>query len=130
MSRHVLTLLLGLFLSVVACNETRTRPVPSATETPPPTMLHVGITDSAAVLADTIAGAYAQKTDRAILNPIVANGATLRQDLGGEQLDALLVHHIPEGSENWFNPVALDGLVIVVHPDNPLRSLTLQDPAG
>lgn len=127
MSRHVLKLLLWLLLAVVACNETSTRPTPAATETPPPALLHVGITNSAAALADTIAHAYAQKTDRALLNPIVANGATLRDDLGAEHLDALLVHHIPQGSENWFNPVALDGLVVVVHPDNPLHALTLEE---
>lgn len=123
----LLALLLGLLLTVAACSDARIATRPLATETPPPVILDLGMTDSAAALADTMAGAYAQEAERAILNPVVGNGGTLRQDLEAQQLDALLVHHIPEGSEHWFNPVALDGLVIVVHPDNPIRSLSLED---
>jgi phosphate transport system substrate-binding protein len=58
---------------------------------------------------------------------ITANNRTLLADLAGGQLEAVLVHHIPANSENWFNPVALDGLVIVVHPDNPVESLSLAE---
>lgn len=123
-------LLLALLLALAACSEATVRLTPLATETPPPTILDVGVTDSAAPLSAEIAQAFARETDRAILNPIVANGATLREDLDAEQVDGLLVHHVPQGSENWFNPVALDGLVVVLHPENSVRSLTLEEVQG
>lgn len=128
--RPRLALLLALLLALVACSEATVRPTPASTETPPPTILDVGVTESASALSVEIAEAYVRETDRAILNPILANGATLREDLDAEQVDGLLVHHIPQGSENWFNPVALDGLAIVVHPENSVRSLTLEEVQG
>jgi phosphate transport system substrate-binding protein len=39
-------------------------------------------------------------------------------------LDAVLLHHIPEGNNRYFNPIALDGLVIIIHPDNPVQTVT------
>jgi phosphate transport system substrate-binding protein len=53
-----------------------------------------------------------------------ANSSTLHNDLANGLLDAILVHHISEGSSNYFNPVALDGVVLIVHPDNPVQRLT------
>lgn len=55
---------------------------------------------------------------------VLANRTALVDDLNNGLLDAVLLHHIPEGNERYFNPVALDGLVIIVHPDNPVQSLT------
>jgi ABC-type phosphate transport system substrate-binding protein len=84
----------------------------------------VGLSDNAAPLAQRWANAYASETERAHVNFVEGNNGALFDDLDDEELDAILVHHIPEGrGDYWFNPVALDGLVIVVHPDNPVASL-------
>ena len=56
----------------------------------------------------------------------IGDGRPLLDAVQNGALDAALVHYIPVSAENlWHNPVALDGLVFVVHPDNPLESLSL-----
>ncbi len=99
-------------------------PSPAAT-TPASTLLNLGISDNAQALAEPWASAYQAETVRAHVNFVGGNNNTLFSDLEEGQLDAILVHHIPEGVQDdvWFNPVALDGLVIVVHADNPVTSL-------
>lgn len=117
----ILTLLLFL---LAGCTGSDRAPSPPITE-PAPDVLNVGLSSSAETLADTVTAAYANHTDRAIVNFIAGNNEALFQDLEAGELEAILVHHVPEGKEVWFNPVALDGLAVVVHPANPLQSLTL-----
>ena len=50
-----------------------------------------------------------------------SNNSTSLADLAGGLVDAVLVHSLPEDSGFWFSPVAMDGLVIVVHPTIPFR---------
>lgn len=100
-------------------------PSPPAT-TPASELLNVGISDNAQALADSWASAYNAETEQAHVNFVSGNNSALFSDLQAQHLDAILVHHIPEGAQDdvWFNPVALDGLVIVVHAENPVTSLT------
>lgn len=119
----VFFLLLAPLLS--ACTGTEpVAPSPAAT-TPASTLLNVGISDNAQALAEPWASAYQAQTERAHVNFVGGNNSTLFSDLEEGQLDAILVHHIAEGAQEdvWFNPVALDGLAIVVHADNPVTSL-------
>lgn len=111
----------GLLLAA-GCQQTPAPP-PAAVATPSLAVLRIGITTSAAAFADLVAEPYHQQTDNAILHFVPANTETLLKDLAAGQLDAVLVHHLPLDSDFWFNPVALDGLVIVVHPDNPVSNL-------
>jgi phosphate transport system substrate-binding protein len=55
---------------------------------------------------------------------ITANNQTLFAELETEQIDAMLVHHIPPESNFWFNPVAMDGLVLASHPAKQGGNLT------
>ena len=99
---------------------------------PPPTLpatavhelLQVGVTSSASPLIPLIEAVYAQENPQAELLFVSANSDTLTADLGSGQLDAILVHHIAEGETRYFNPVALDGLVFIVHPNNPIQTLS------
>jgi phosphate transport system substrate-binding protein len=115
----VLLLLLSLLLA--ACTGDAT-PAPAPTETPPPPILDVGLSNSATVLADRVILPYADFSNGVTVNFVAGNNQTLFEDLEAGHLDAILVNHIPPGDENWFNPVALDGLAIVVHPQNPLAA--------
>ncbi|MEW5986024.1 MAG: substrate-binding domain-containing protein [Chloroflexota bacterium] len=99
-------------------------PLPPPTPTDPAATLRIGLTSSAAGLADLVSDPYAQQSGRASLQFVVGNATTLLHDLDDGQLDAVLVHYLPPGDPHWFSPVALDGLVIVVHPDNPVSGLT------
>ena len=128
--RSVSLALLGLILLVAACRGERDPVAPPATATPLPITLNVGVSSSAAAFAELVGEPYAERTERAVMNFVVANNATLFQDLAAGKLDAILVHHIPTGSDDWFNPVAMDGLAIVVHPDNAVRALTRAEIQG
>lgn len=96
-----------------------TLPAPTA-----PTLLQIGVTSSARPLIALIEAVYAQENPQAELLFVSANSDTLTTDLANGQLDAILVHHIVEGETRYFNPVALDGLVFITHPDNPVQTLT------
>lgn len=116
--------LLALILLVAACRGAATPAPQVATTTPPPVILNVGVSSSAAALAGLVGQPYAERTERAVVNFVVGNNATLFQDLAAGELDAILVHQIPADSDYWFNPVAMDALAIVVHPDNVVRELS------
>lgn len=109
--------LLFLLVLLPACRSAPL-PLPERTPEPTPTVLRIGVEDTAvSFLALAHHPAFA-------LQPVAANTETLFADLVAGNLDALLTHHLPEGATVWFNPVAVDALVIIVHPDNPLEALT------
>ena len=81
-------------------------------------------------MADLVQATYVAQTDNVLLQFVIANNETVWLDLVTGQLDAILVHHIPEDKDNWFSPVALDGLAIIVHENNPVSGLTLAEVQG
>jgi|GEM_PF-1227181 len=114
---------LVLLLLVVACNEAVPPPPAVPTATPLP-VVTIGLSGSAAPVADLVEAAYEEAVPGVDVNFVVGNNATLFQDLERGNVDALLVHHLPAGSDQWYNPVAMDGVVLVVHPENPVRAVT------
>jgi len=114
--------LLSLWL-MAACQSTPA-PLPAITPTPPPQTLRIGVATAAQSLTDLVADPFAQFTDRVQVQFVPANTAVLLTDLAAGHLDAVLVHALPADSGFWFNPVAWDGLVIVVGVDNPAQNLS------
>lgn len=86
-----------------------------------PTTLHIGLDESAAALASLITNAPVH------VQFVISNNSTLLADLETGQVDAILTHVIPPEETRWFNPVALDGLSLIVHPDNPVTELSLSE---
>jgi hypothetical protein len=119
--RHLAALPLCLFL-LVACRG-EVAPPPAITPAPDGVVVRLGVVSSATTLVTLVEAVY--EADGVFVDFVVGNQSALLADLAAGRLDGLLLHHIPAGNENWFNPVAVDGLVIVVHPDNPVSSLTL-----
>lgn len=118
-----LRLICFLLLLATAC-QAETVATPTAVPTmASPVTLRIGLTDSARSLANLVGAGYPLVNERAVIEFVPANNAALFTDLEAGLLDALLVHHIPDSGKHWFNPVALDGLVVVVHPDNPVSAL-------
>ena len=114
---------LWLLLALAACS---TQPVlpPPLPETPAPTLLQIGVTSSASPLIPLIEANYKPQNASIALQFVSANSAALLADLDNGLLDAVLLHTIPADNARYFNPVALDGLVFIVHPDNPVTALT------
>lgn len=97
--------------------------VPTVPPVEPPRQLTLGISSSAAGLVGLINPALPDVLPTVGVQFVIANQETLWQDLEAGLLDAIFVHHVPLGAANWFNPVAMDGLVIIVHNANPVASL-------
>jgi phosphate transport system substrate-binding protein len=117
--------LLGFLLLLTTACRAQPLPAPTAVPTAPAAAtLRIGLTDSARSLADVAGAGYLPANERAVIEFVPGNNAALFADLDAGLLDAILVHHIAESSNHWFNPVALDGLVIVVHAGNPLDVLS------
>jgi len=106
-----------LLLLLLGC-QSPPLPPPGVTPSPVPVVLRVGVADTAVPFPTLTANPDFG------LQVVSANTTTLFADLAAGNLDALLVHTIPENEAVWFNPVAVDGLVIIVHPDNPVTSLS------
>lgn len=127
-ARHARLLYCMFIILLAACgaNDRNTPPPPPTAI--PPALLNVGLSENAAALAPLWAEGYAAETEDASVNFVSGNNTTLFEDLMAAQLDAVLVHHIPETlqaeTDLWFNPVALDALLTVVHPQNVVTSLT------
>jgi hypothetical protein len=113
--------------AITACEAEIPTPAPLITPTSPPFTLQIGLTGSAVAIETLTDDPFAAQFPQTAVQFIRANNRTLLADLAVEQLDAVLVHHLPANSDNWFNPVALDGLVIILHPDNPITTLTLAE---
>jgi phosphate transport system substrate-binding protein len=112
-----------LAVTLLACRQEPATPAPVPSSTPIP-LLNIGLSSSAAPVADLVEAAYEAEAGGVQLNFIIANNATLFADLADGSLEAILVHYLPPDAEQWFNPVALDGLVLVVDPENPVTALT------
>lgn len=114
---------LALALALAACSA-EPPPPPALTAQPTPSLLLIGLSSGAAPVAGLVEETYTTANSQAGLSFVEGNETSLLTDLDSGALDAVLVHVLPAGSEHWYNPVALDGLAIVVHPDNPVRALT------
>lgn len=117
-------LIWGWLLILVACQAPSVS-LPDVTPSLPPPTLQIGLGGSAAALVELTAVSYTTQTNQPAPHFILGNNEALLADLMAGRVDAMMTHHIPMGSPGWFNPVALDGLVIVVHPDNPVQNLSL-----
>jgi len=126
MIRVVTVVVTAVLLTITACQQT-IPPATSLTPEPPPTHLRIGVAGGASAWAELVTQPYGRVSNHTILQIIPGNAETLWADLENGTLDAILVHTIPPGNDNWFNPVALDGLAIIVHPDNPVTALSLAE---
>ncbi len=112
-------------LALIGCQTQRVVVTISAESTPATAPLYIGLASTAADLPNLLDNPYPQVDWLFTVN----NTTALFADLAQNQLDAILVHDIPAPPDPahpyWFNPVALDGLVLIVQPDNPVRDLTL-----
>ncbi len=108
---------------LVACRPATAPPPPPPTPSPAPSAPRVGLDDSLAPLGELSLAAYPDSDGLPQLVP--GNAEALSSDLRAGLLDGLLQYTVPDAPEIWFTPVAVDGLVVFVHPDNSVHELTL-----
>jgi ABC-type phosphate transport system substrate-binding protein len=121
--------LVGLIFSIgslIAC-QAPAEPLPEVTVTTAPRPLRIGLSDDASEFGDLVGREFPLNASNVDLQFIEGNDQVLLEDLDTSFLDAALVYSVPTGEEYWFNPVALDGLVFIVHPDNSLKDVSLAD---
>lgn len=114
---------LVLFLLAGCAGEPESVPSPP-TLTPFPADLYIGLSDSAAPLANLIGASYQDATGNAPPIFLAGNDEALRNDVQQGVLEAAIVYHLPADSQLWFTPIALDGVAIMVHPDLIVDNLT------
>lgn len=112
--------------SLTACQTPDTLP-PKVTVTVASAPLRIGLSDCAIEFGHLVDRDLPQNMSHAEIQFIQGNDRTLLEDLEEGFLDAALVYHIPGKEEHWFNPVALDGLVFIVHPDNSTLDIGLAE---
>ena len=114
-----------LLLLALGCQQADLIEVPDvATVTPAPVVVRLGVASSAMPLAALLEEADWEGQERSRLQFVSGPAETLYADLSAGQLDGIFVHSLPAGSSAYFTPVALDALVPLVHPDNPITNLT------
>jgi DNA-binding transcriptional LysR family regulator len=115
-------LFLSLIFFLAGCQndpaQIPTMPLPTA-----PPGLRIGVSESASQFADLIAPPLAELLPETAVQFVIANQQTLWADLAAGLLDAIFVHDVPPAADYWFDPVAVDAIVLITHPQNPL-SLT------
>ncbi|MCP4421703.1 MAG: hypothetical protein GY805_34255 [Chloroflexi bacterium] len=120
--------LLGLIVvfTAVSCTSSPAPPASLPSE-PQSTPLKIGVVSSTTAILPLLNTAYASQAPQVDLQFVVGNSSVLFADLDAGLLHAILVHHIAAENGRYFNPIALDGLVIITHPDNPVFTLTIAE---
>ena len=124
--RAIIALLLICSVVIGACSQLPDNSAEfiEATAVIPPE--RVGLADSADALIKILDGAAKESDFSPNITFIQGNDETLVADVVEGRLAAALVYSLPPETPLWFNPVALDGLTIIGHQDNPLNELPLE----
>lgn len=109
---------------LVACAREPELASPPPTLTPYPADRYIGLSDSAAPIAELVREAYEEATGNAAPIFLTGNDQALRDELEQGALEAAIFYQLPEGSQFWFTPIALDGVVVITHSDLPVDQLT------
>ncbi len=88
--------------------------------------LIIGLSDSAASLAEYISDPYPSEGEHAGLQIITGNDQTLLDQLAGGELDAAIVYQQPDGIFFQSTPIAMDGIAICTQPEIRLEGIGLQ----
>lgn len=115
-------LILLLVLLMAACNQ------PPATPTATPTSTHIRIAadGDTAPLIRALTDAYYAVNPYAVFTVDVGNPAYVAQEMQAGKA-ALAATSLPPAAARWMVDLAMDGVAIIVNPQNPVSGITLQD---
>lgn len=117
------TLAMIALTTLVGCNAYLT---PATPPTSVPTPLRINTTSTTTPLMDVLSQAYGEQHPGSTFDTTSANHATLLRRLSADPSMYFLSNHLPQNQPVWAAPIAQDGLAIIVHPGNTVRSLTLE----
>ncbi len=109
-------ILLTLLSLLLSCQERTLPDPPDAPTIPVPETVRVGV----ATGAQQLAFLGLNETPTLSIGYTLADGKALREDVKNGVLDGAFVYVVPD-EEFWFNPVVVDGIVFIVHPENPVQ---------
>lgn len=118
--RRILLALLAL--SLAACNQ----PPATPTATPISTRIRVVADGDTAPLMRALTDAYYAVNPYAVFTVEVGNPAFVAQEMQAGKV-ALAATSLPPASAGWMADLAMDGVAIIVNPQNSIGSITLQD---
>lgn len=118
----------GLLVWLVGCRQAL---APTPTATPPPVTLRVGFDELVRPLAEDIIPIYGDETPEVIVETEFGNADDLMEGLTAGRIDAALVPgESALQAELWTTAVAIDGVALVVNPDNQVKGLGLSQVRG
>ena len=120
--------LLILTFAFIAAGCQEEDPTPTVTvPTPTATPILVGLSDKAITIEEIVTSNYPDGSGEHLIQFVVDNRQNLLEDLTNGAIDAAILH-MPEDEPSWWtNPIAMDGLAIIVHPSNPVRDIRISD---
>ncbi|MCX7683269.1 MAG: phosphate ABC transporter substrate-binding protein [Anaerolineae bacterium] len=122
--------LLGLALGLMALLGGGCSAPPLPAPTHEPTVLRLVTAESCAPLAESLAAAYEESHPWVMVQTEVSNSALAERALRNGEAELALLSWIAEGSYGrerplWAQPIARDGIAVIVHPALPLTEISL-----
>lgn len=121
MSRTARTLALMAFTALVGCSQVTSPP------TVEPVILRLYSTPESAPLVTILTQGYRETHPGVQFERLSGSHEVMIQRLAQQPESYLITYHVPANRNLWAAPLARDGLVLVVHPANPVSSLTPDD---
>lgn len=112
-----------LSLALASCRASIAEP----TLTPQTISVRILVTTSTAPLLRDLIAAYTPTGTVMVLDSVEAEWQTVYQQVQTGQAPFALVSFLPAESTLWAAPIGQDGLAIIVHPDNPVPALRVDD---
>lgn len=74
-------------------------------------------------LTEDLSRSFVEEHPEFNINVMGQSYSNLMDNLEGGQIDYVISSYIPIRKDIWAAPIAQDGLVLIVHPDNPILNL-------
>jgi phosphate transport system substrate-binding protein len=110
--------------TLVSCSS---RTLPAATPTLQLTTLRLYSTTATAPLVNDLAASYSQLYPSFAFDIVIGNYEAMADRLNQGEIAYFMSNHLPADSPLWAAPIGQDGIVVIVHPDNPLTDLTIAE---
>lgn len=112
-----------LSLALASCRASIANP----TLTPQTVSVRILVTTSTAPLLRDLVAAYAPAGAMIVLDSTEAEWQTVYQQVRSGLAPFALTSYLPSEAPLWAAPIGQDGIAIIVHPDNPITALSVDE---